>query len=69
MAIEKTIVIKGDTKDAQQSFDALGVTIQEQTDITIQFEKELADLEQQLKDTAKAGFNPKANDIKNRSQG
>ena len=69
MAIEKTIVIKGDTKDAQQSFDALGVTIQEQTDITIQFEKELADLEQQLKDTAKAGFNPKANDIKKQITG
>lgn len=69
MAIEKTIVIKGDTNDAQQSFDALGVTIQEQTDITIQFEKELVDLEQQLKDTAKAGFNPKANDIKKQISG
>tara|TARA_R110000772_G_C13310212_1_gene439974 strand:- start:18263 stop:20023 length:1761 start_codon:yes stop_codon:yes gene_type:complete len=59
MAIEKVITIKANTDQAQQSFDELGRTIQEQTDITIQFEKELQDLEQQLKDTGDASFNPK----------
>tara|TARA_R110000803_G_scaffold76454_3_gene141106 strand:+ start:5982 stop:7583 length:1602 start_codon:yes stop_codon:yes gene_type:complete len=56
MAIEKTIVIKGDTSDAEQSFESLGKTIQEQIDITIEFEKELQDLEQQLKDTPKGSL-------------
>lgn len=59
MAVEKVITIKANTDQAQQSFDELGRTIQEQTDITIQFEKELQDLEQQLKDTGDASFNPK----------
>lgn len=56
MAVEKTIVIKGDTKDAEQSFEKLGKTIQEQIDITIEFEKELVRLEKQLKDTPKGSL-------------
>ena len=59
MAIEKVITIKGETKQAQRYFEDLGKTIQEQTDITIQFEKELQELEQQIKDTGNATFNPK----------
>ena len=51
MAVEKTIIIKADTKQAENSFEDLGDTIQEQTDILIDFEKELKDVEQQLKDT------------------
>ena len=64
MAIEKVITIKGDTKSAVKSFDELTATIQEQKDITIEFERELQKLEQQLKDTGKAAFNPKSKQIK-----
>ena len=69
MAIVKVIEIKGETKQAQKSFQDLGKTIQEQTDITIQFEKELVDLERQLEATNKAGFNPKAAAIKEQITG
>ena len=68
MAIEKTIVIKGDTSDAEQSFESLGKTIQEQIDITIEFEKELQDLEQQLKDTPKGSLAAQK-DLKDRITG
>jgi hypothetical protein len=64
MAIEKVITIKGDTKSAVKSFDQLTATIQEQKDITIEFERELQKLEQQLKETGKASFNPKSKQIK-----
>ena len=56
MAVEKVITIKADTNQAQKSFEELGNIIQEQTDITIQFEKELQELEQQLKDTPKGSL-------------
>jgi len=56
MAVEKVIVIKADTSQAEKSFEDLGKVIQEQTDITIQFEKELQELEQQLKDTPKSNL-------------
>jgi hypothetical protein len=68
LAIEKTIVIKADTSDAEQSFEDLGKVIQEQIDITIQFEKELEELEQQLKDTPKGNLSAQK-DLKDRIGG
>ncbi len=68
MAVEKVITIKADTKQAQKSFEELGSIIQEQTDITIQFEKELQDLEQQLKDTPKGSLAAQK-DLKDRITG
>tara|TARA_R110000772_G_scaffold36098_3_gene86637 strand:+ start:888 stop:2480 length:1593 start_codon:yes stop_codon:yes gene_type:complete len=56
MAIEKNIKITVDTKGAVKSFDKLGDTIQEQKDITIEFEKELHRLEQQLLSTSKGNL-------------
>lgn len=56
MAVTKEIVIKGDSSDAQQSLEDLNKVIQEQIDITIEFEKELEKLEQQLKDTPKGNL-------------
>ena len=56
MAIEKNIRINVDTKGAVKSFDELGDTIQEQKDITIEFEKELSRLEQQLASTSKGNL-------------
>jgi len=56
MAIEKHIKINVDTKGAVKSFDKLGDTIQEQKDITIEFEKELHRLEQQLLNTSKGNL-------------
>mgnify|MGYP003630090374 CR=1 FL=1 len=56
MAIEKHIKINVDTKGAVKSFDKLGDTIQEQKDITIEFEKELHRLEQQLLSTSKGNL-------------
>ncbi len=56
MAIEKTIIIKGDTKQAQKSFEQLGDTIDEQKKITNEFEQELLELERQLKRTSKTNL-------------
>ena len=56
MAIEKHIKINVDTKGAVKSFDKLGTTIQEQKDITIEFEKELHRLEQQLLSISKGNL-------------
>lgn len=64
MAEERVIVIKGDAKNAQKAFDDLGKTIQEQKDITIEFEEELVRLEKQLKETGKASFNPQRASLK-----
>lgn len=64
MAVVKQITIKGDTSDAVKSFEDLTDTIQEQKDITIEFEKELVKLERQLKETGKAEFNPQRAKIK-----
>ena len=64
MSIIKVIEIKGNTKEAQKAFIDLGKTIQEQKDITIEFEQELRDLEKQLKDTGKADWNPKGDLIR-----
>lgn len=56
MAVVKTIVVKGDTKQAEQSFEQLGNVIQEQKDITIEFEKELIRLQSLLDKTAKGNL-------------
>jgi hypothetical protein len=56
MAIKKTIEITADTKQAEKSIEDLGNIIQEQKDITIEFEKELRNLEIQLKNTSKANL-------------
>ena len=56
MAIVKVIKIEGDTKGAQKSFNDLGTIIQEQKDITIEFEKELSRLQQQLASTSKGNL-------------
>jgi len=53
MAIKKEIEINVNSKGAEKSFNDLGSVIQEQKDITIEFEKELIRLEKQLKETAK----------------
>ena len=66
MAVTKVITIKADTKGAVKSFDTLGDTIQEQKQITIEFEEELADLERQLKETGKASFSLGRADTKKR---
>jgi hypothetical protein len=68
MAIEKVITIKGDTKSAVKSFEKLTDTIQEQKDITIEFERELQKLEKQLKDTPKANLQAQKN-LKKRIEG
>ena len=56
MAVEKVIVVKADTGQAEKSFEELGDIIQEQTDITIEFEAELRRLEHQLKETPKGSL-------------
>jgi len=66
MAITKVITIKADTQGAVKSFDTLGDSIQEQKEITIEFEEELADLERQLKDTGKAAYSLGRADTKKR---
>ncbi len=43
-------------KEAEKSFDSLGDTIEEQKQITIEFQKELIELERQLKQTSKANL-------------
>jgi multidrug resistance efflux pump len=56
MAIKKTIEFTVETKKAQVNLKELGNTIQEQKDITIQFERELSDLEAQLESTSSANI-------------
>jgi hypothetical protein len=51
MAIEKVIEIKVDAKDAVKQLDNINNELLEQKKITIELERELAKLEQQLKDT------------------
>jgi len=48
-----TIELEAKTKDAQKQLELVTKEIQEQKEITIEFEKELSKLEQQLKDTPK----------------
>ena len=56
MAVEKVINIKVNSKGAQKDLDSLGKTIQEQKDITLEFEKELVRLENQLASTSKGNL-------------
>jgi len=56
MSIEKTIVLKVDSKQAVKSFDKLGDTINEQKQITIEFEEELIRLQRQLSRTSKSNL-------------
>lgn len=67
--IEEEIKITGNTSDAQKSFEDLGKIIEEQKQITIEFEKELIDLEQQLVATGNADWNPKGDALKKKIQG
>ena len=63
MAEVKLIEIKANTKQAQKSFEELGDIIEEQKDITIEFEKELLSLENTLNNTSKANL-PKQKALK-----
>ena len=56
MAIVKVIEIKGNTEQAKKSFKDLGGVIQDQKDITIEFEQELVKLEKQLNETSKSNL-------------
>jgi len=56
MAIKKVIEIDVNLKDAQKQFDKLSDTIQEQKDITIEFEEELVKLENQLASSSKGNL-------------
>ena len=56
MAIEKVIEINVKGKEAEKNLDAITQKIFEQRDITIEFEKELKRLEQQLRDTPKTAL-------------
>ena len=67
--IEEEIKITGNTSDAQKSFEDLGKIIEEQKQITIEFEKELIDLEQQLVATGNADWNPKGDALKKKIVG
>ena len=67
--IEEEIKITGNTSEAQKSFEDLGKVIAEQKQITIEFEKELIDLEQQLVATGNADWNPKGDALKKKIQG
>jgi len=53
MAIERVIDVNVNSKDAEKNLDALTKKINEQKKITIEFERELKRLEQQLRDTPK----------------
>lgn len=53
MAIEKILEIRVENKQAQRDMDALTAKIQEQKQITLEFERELKALERQLRDTPK----------------
>ena len=67
--IEEEIKITGNTSEAQKSFEDLGKIIAEQKEITIEFEKELIDLEQQLVATGNADWNPKGDALKKKIVG
>ncbi len=67
--IEEEIKITGNTSEAQKSFEDLGKIIAEQKQITIEFEKELIDLEQQLVATGNADWNPKGDALKKKIVG
>lgn len=67
--IEEEIKITGNTSDAQKSFEDLGKIIEEQKQITVEFEKELIDLEQQLVATGNADWNPKGDALKKKIVG
>jgi hypothetical protein len=67
--IEEEIKITGNTSEAQKSFEDLGKVIAEQKQITIEFEKELLDLEQQLVATGNADWNPKGDALKKKIVG
>ena len=56
MALEKNISINVETGKAKKEFKDLGGVIQEQKDITIEFEKELRALESQLANTSKGSL-------------
>jgi len=56
MSQVKIIEIKANTKQAQKEFEDFGDVIQEQKDITIEFEKELRDLESTLSSTSKGNL-------------
>ena len=64
MAIVKVIEIKGNTEQAKKSFKDLGGVIQDQKDITIEFEQELVKLEKQLNETSKSNL-PAQKSLKN----
>ena len=53
MAIEKVIDVKVNGKDAEKNLDNITKKINEQKQITIEFERELKRLEKQLRDTPK----------------
>lgn len=53
MGQERVITVKVNSKEAQASLDSLTSTLEEQVKITREFEKELIDLEEQLKKTPK----------------
>ena len=61
MAVERVIKVKVETKQAEKAFDDLGGVIQEQKDITIEFEKELRSLETQLTNSSKANLSQQKN--------
>ena len=61
MAVERVIKVKVETKQAEKAFDDLGGVIQEQKDITIEFEKELRSLETQLNNSSKANLSQQKN--------
>ena len=67
--IEEEIKITGNTSEAQKSFEDLGKIIAEQKQITIEFEKELLDLERQLVATGNADWNPKGDALKKKIVG
>ena len=67
--IEEEIKITGNTSEAQKSFEDLGKVIAEQKQITVEFEKELLDLEQQLVATGNADWNPKGDALKKKIVG
>ena len=56
MAIEKNIIINVQTKEAQKNMKGFTSTIQEQKDITLEFERELVRLEEQLRNTSKGSL-------------
>ena len=56
MAKRITIELEAKTKDAQKQLELVTKEIQEQKEITIEFEKELTKLEQQLKATPKGAI-------------